>query len=327
MGTSLFSSLSDAHLAKSRWVFTSPNDSAIAHMTFGRVHGWASVYYCTIPTFCKHLPRLWWTPTKDDTFVIPGNGLNVPLRCLQTDIITEFKTYRGWYIQEVGKAFDKLKKRETGPSLLVTHMCQTLERLCTGLLFKDIVWTVAEFRRTCLDIHGWLNYVNIYYPRQFEFDTTYPIDHSVMGTFTFSDQIAAQCLKMGVPVYLIRPNFLISPITNVALDAERTMMKANPKIVTDDYDEDGVPSPFPNLYHGLPGVEQQKALQRIGCQVLDLKDVCRIDDVPPSPSTSRDSIASASHSTSPSPSEIILQGSDLAWIPSECIYAFPSLHF
>jgi hypothetical protein len=317
-------------------------------MTFGRIHGRARkdglygfqdrscapqlycegfVYYCTIPTFCTQLPRLWWTPTKADTFIIPGNGLNIPLRCLRTDIITEFKSYRGWYITEVGKAFDKHKKRETGPSLLVTHMCQTLERLCTGLLFKDIIWTVAEFRRTCLDIHGWLNYVNIYYPRQFEFDTTYPVDHGVMGAFTFSDQIAAQCLKMGVPVYLIRPNFLISSITNVAHNAERTLMKANPAIITDDYEEDGVPSPFPDLYHGLPGVEQQKALQRIGCQVLDLKDVCRVNDLPSSPSTSRLSAASVSHPTTPPASQILLQGSDLAWIPSTCLSSAFVIHF
>ncbi|KAH6874805.1 hypothetical protein BKA70DRAFT_1128845 [Coprinopsis sp. MPI-PUGE-AT-0042] len=181
-------------------------------------------------------------------------------------------------------------------------MCQTLERLCTGLLFKDIIWTVAEFRRTCLDIHGWLNYVTVYYPRQFDFSKTYPVDKSVMGAFTFSDQIASQCLKMGVPVYLIRPNFLISPITNVAQDAERTFMKAKSNVVTDDYEEDGVLSPYPDLFHGLPGVEQQKALQRIGCQVLDLKDVCRVDDGPPSPSASRLSVPSAS------PSEIVLTG-------------------
>ncbi|KAH6865348.1 hypothetical protein BKA70DRAFT_1244851, partial [Coprinopsis sp. MPI-PUGE-AT-0042] len=323
-GVPVLTSLSDALLAQSRWVFTSPNDPNIAHMTFGRVHGRARkdglygfqdrscapqlycegfVYYSTIPTFCEHLPKLWWTPTKGDTFIIPGNGLNIPLRFLRSDVITEFKAYRAWYISEVGKAFDKLGKRDTGPSLLVTHMCQTLECLCTGLLFKDIIWTVAEFRRTCLDIHGWLNYVNIYYPRQFEYDKTYPVDTSAMGTFTFSDQIASQCLKMGVPVYLICPNFLISSITNVAEDAKRMFMTANPKVVTDDYEED-------ELYHGLPRVEQQKALQRIGCQVLDLKDVCRIGDEPASPSTSRLSAATAS------PSEIVLTGSDLAWIPT-----------
>ncbi|KAH6905613.1 hypothetical protein BKA70DRAFT_1107307 [Coprinopsis sp. MPI-PUGE-AT-0042] len=191
-------------------------------------------------------------------------------------------------------------------------MCQILEHLCSGLLFKDIVWTVAEFRCTCLDIHGWLNYVNIYYPRQFQHEKTYPVDKSVMGTFTFSDQIASQCLKMGVPVYLIRPNFFISSITNVAHDAECTLMKANPNVVTVDYMEDGVCSPYPELYHSLPGVELQKALQRIGCQVLDLKDVCRVGDEPPSPSTSRVPVASSAL-----PSEVVLTGSDLAWIPSE----------
>ncbi|KAH6905612.1 hypothetical protein BKA70DRAFT_1053637, partial [Coprinopsis sp. MPI-PUGE-AT-0042] len=83
MGVPVLNGLTDAQLAQSRWVFTSPNDPDIGHMTFGQVHGRARkdglygfqdrscapqlycegfVYYCTIPTSCEHLPKLWWTP-------------------------------------------------------------------------------------------------------------------------------------------------------------------------------------------------------------------------------------------------------------------------
>ncbi|KAF6743017.1 hypothetical protein DFP72DRAFT_771651, partial [Ephemerocybe angulata] len=86
--------------------------------------------------------------------------------------------------------------------------------------YGNIVLNVAEFRRTNLDLRGWLKYMEIYHDRacrHSDIDTVapiiYPVDESLMGAFTHEIAVAQQLDQMGIPVWLMRPSCDIAPDT------------------------------------------------------------------------------------------------------------------
>ncbi|KAF6746815.1 hypothetical protein DFP72DRAFT_747227, partial [Ephemerocybe angulata] len=280
------------------WVITSPNERYIVWPPLGHrvVRALADGHYgyddrsrypqfytskaeymMCIPRYCAELEPLW-------TRLLPSNTLHIPgvtcdsIRILNSMVLGRLRPFKERYTKGV---LELLKTRQASlAALLVTHMSQCFDRLQMGMTFRSILQTYADFQRTCLEIHGYLNYVKIFLPRAETLPLKkYPVDHSVMGAFTHDLSDAQKIVQMGIPVWLVRPSCDILPDTTVHADANVKMMLKNaarhdPTIVTEDYSEPSqtppypeTPFPFPVLYRGAPGTDMQLALQRIGCRV------------------------------------------------------------
>ncbi|KAH6869853.1 hypothetical protein BKA70DRAFT_1242222 [Coprinopsis sp. MPI-PUGE-AT-0042] len=258
--------LSPEDMKTARWVVTSPNMSSIPECKLGsrQVHMYTDghfgindrsrhpqfycagfEFYATIPTRSEDLARLWWTPTRQDTLPVAGNSTSIDLVKLKPDVLLDMKRINLDCRCEVADTCTG-SKYNTLPLLLLTHAHQCHERLAWGMTLKDTIATVADWQRACLDLHGWLNYVNRFQPRSLALKTqTHPVDRHVMGAFTHHVEVAQQLFQMGIPVYLITCSIHIPARINVAPNARQETMVANPDI---------------------------QALQRIGCNIPDLTD-------------------------------------------------------
>ncbi|KAF6755058.1 hypothetical protein DFP72DRAFT_848005 [Ephemerocybe angulata] len=346
------------------WVITSPNQRYIVWPPLGHrvVRALADGHYgyddrsrypqfytskaeymMCIPRYCAELEPLW-------TRLLPSNTLHIPgvtcdsIRILNSMVLGRLRPFKERYTKGV---LELLKTRQASlAALLVTHMSQCFDRLQMGMTFRSILQTYADFQRTCLEIHGYLNYVKIFLPRAETLPLKkYPVDHSVMGAFTHDLSDAQKIMQMGIPVWLVRPSCDILPDTTVHADANVKMMLKNaarhdPTIVTEDYSEPSqtppypeTPFPFPVLYRGAPGTDMQLALQRIGCRVSGREQASAIG-------VSQQEKATVLVATTASPSSCHMSSInflrdrergatvvfDLAWIPawSEAVGALPA---
>ncbi|KAF6744755.1 hypothetical protein DFP72DRAFT_1078100 [Ephemerocybe angulata] len=256
------------------WVITSPNQRYIVWPPLGhrvvraladRHYGYddrsrypqfytsKAEYMMCIPRYCAELEPLW-------TRLLPSNTLHIPgvtcdsIRILNSMVLGRLRPFKERYTKGV---LELLKTRQASlAALLVTHMSQCFDRLQMGMTFRSILQTYADFQRTCLEIHGYLNYVKIFLPRAETLPLKkYPVDHSVMGAFTHDLSDAQKIMQMGIPVWLVRPSCDILPDTTVHADANVKMMLKNAAhhdpTITPPYPE--TPFPFPVLYRGAPG--------------------------------------------------------------------------
>ncbi|TEB22293.1 hypothetical protein FA13DRAFT_1572683, partial [Coprinellus micaceus] len=73
------------------------------------------------------------------------------------------------------------------------------------LTHVDILVTVGDFQRSCLNIHGIIGYMVIFYPRSYpltiEQTTTWPCDNTIMGGFTQSREEAQFLHSISIPVW------------------------------------------------------------------------------------------------------------------------------
>ncbi|KAH6901150.1 hypothetical protein BKA70DRAFT_1437035 [Coprinopsis sp. MPI-PUGE-AT-0042] len=286
--------LSAEDMKTARWVITSPNMSSIPECKLGsrevRIYadGHFGIndrsrhpqfycagfeYYATIPTRSEDLARLWWTPTQQDTLPVSGNSTSIALVKLKPNILLDMKRV------DIDCRCDVAEtcvgpKYNTLPLLLLTHAHQCLERLVWGMTLKDTIATVADWQRACLDLHGWLNYVNRFQPRILTTKTqAHPVDVHVMGAFTHYVEVAQQLFQMGIPVYLITCSIHIPARINVGTNARQETMVANRHLVRERYTANGPNDDYPPILNGervLPTSQMQQALQRIGCNIPDL---------------------------------------------------------
>jgi hypothetical protein len=235
------------------------------------------VWACCIPNpTCINRPYLSWTPTLDDCFLIPGSSFGVAMYLIRPKEHAKLKEI---YDDYANTGYEWLAKHTSksylGQLLSYSKLC--LDKLRDfGMTFKEVVFSVAEFRRTILDIHGFLAYVQVYQPRTHPTHGT-PIIHNVntslMGAFTESFKVAHELFQMGIPVWLLRPSKRIVHRTQFGQEVHLTRSTA---VIENFVDEKGHTSPFPELYRGLPGSAVQQSMQRIGCRVRDLLDVSAI---------------------------------------------------
>ncbi|KAF6753500.1 hypothetical protein DFP72DRAFT_966778 [Ephemerocybe angulata] len=220
---------------------------------------------------CNADPILYWTPTRADAPAVRGNAFVYHIRILKGDKMRKleaaFETCRA-RAQATATAHPKA----TLLSLLTTHGKQCMDCLTLyGGNFKDLLENVADLQRTCLDILGVCNFLDKFYPRYLAFDSKiWPVDESIIGGFTVSTRWAQACHQMGIPVWLIRPNFTIIPdVVKIYRDGQ-TEMTTKRDIVEDDYEEEpGNVQPYPCIYEGLPCSAMYSAMQRLGFRILD----------------------------------------------------------
>jgi hypothetical protein len=99
----------------------------------------------------------------------------------------------------------------------------------------------------------------------------------LMGTFTHSIPAAQNYHRMGVPVWLIRPQWAVNPdyIKRYSKSMQRSLQR-DPAIIEDEFCvSSDVPDPFPVIYTGLPSPQMQASMQKIGCRIVDGTEASR----------------------------------------------------
>jgi hypothetical protein len=180
-------------------------------------------YFCCIPRCPSDnkdpLAIMWFTPQEPNISLVPGVAFDVFIGTLNKVHMLGFQKHidklirRAREYEKVGGHAEMLSILET----TVSHIYSKLES--TGMVLKQIVGTITELQRLCLDMYAWLDYMTIYYPHLFPTAEQRKIHHDVdltrMGAFTEEVSIADQLLMMGLPVWLIRPSFDILRTTNI----------------------------------------------------------------------------------------------------------------
>lgn len=233
-------------------------------------------YICCIPKRDESRRMLWWTPTLADCPMVPNSPFSIIIRVLKPSLLQGYKELRDKYVGLIGKR----EGRERSPlaGLLVTTMCQCLDKLRSfGMTYKEIVLAVAEFQQAVLDIHAWIDYVDVYQPCLYpgpDGVVKHEPNQNLMGAFTENVAIAQQLHAMGIPVWLIRPSFRILPTMNVNM---YSLQQHDDQIVFRHFaDGAGNQDPYPMLAVGPPSTELYRWMQRIGCAIMDVRDVTAI---------------------------------------------------
>lgn len=233
-------------------------------------------YICCIPKRDESRRMLWWTPTMADCPAVPNCPFSIAIRVLKPNLLQGYKEVRDKYVGLIGKREGPHRSPLAG--LLVTTMCQCLDKLRSfGMTYKEILLAVAEFQRAVLDIHAWIDYVDVYQPRLYPGPNgivKYDPNQNLMGAFTEKVAVAQQLHAMGIPVWLIRPCFRILPTMNVG---GPSMQQHCDTVVLHHFaDGLGNPDPYPVLTAGPPSTELYRWTQRIGCAIMDVQDVTAI---------------------------------------------------
>ncbi|EFI27587.1 hypothetical protein CC1G_15623 [Coprinopsis cinerea okayama7 len=140
--------------------------------------------------------------------------------------------------------------------------------------YKEIVFTVAEFLATCLDIHAWIDYYQIFRPRLLDRSIPQPeVDANRMGAFTEDPQVSIDLHRMGIPVWLLRPSHAIpkegSGRMSVVVEGSQAMKPHS--LVLEDFNNGGKPDPFHTIARGLPSTDLYESMHRLVCRVPDLR--------------------------------------------------------
>ena len=232
-------------------------------------------YICCIPKRDHSRRMLWWTPTLADCPIVSNCPFSITIRVLKPKLLQGYKELRDKYVGLIGKRSD----RSALSGLLVTTMCQTLDKLQSiGMTYKEILLAVAEFQRAVLDIHAWIDFVDVYQPRlrpgpNGELEK-HDANQDLMGAFTEKVAVAQHLHSMGISVWLIQPSFRILPTMNVNMPS---LQRHSDDIVLHHFaDGLGNPDPYPVLTVGPPSTELYRWTQRVGCAIMDVQDVTAI---------------------------------------------------
>ncbi|KAJ2917052.1 hypothetical protein MD484_g3367, partial [Candolleomyces efflorescens] len=235
-----------------------------------------------IPRFTPELWILWWTPTPDDAPLIEGTIILTDVRTLKAEYMAELRQQQS---ESCEIAFQSLARhpQNTLLSSLATHTQQCLERLTFGLSLHKMRNTIGDLQRSCLDIRGFVTYIDKFYPRHLSNSTqdlsrVHPVDTTIMGGFTHSFSDVQLMHRIGIPVWWIRPSthFSISD-TRVRINGLCKNMVVDERVVIEDFYAPGSDIPaFENIYVGLPGTRLQRQTQRLGCRVVDMVEPTRM---------------------------------------------------
>ena len=244
-------------------------------------------YICCIPRRPDDpndpLSIMWFMPSYADVSLVPGCAFEVFIYTLNKNWLKALASCRDEAIRR-SRAYKRAKGHKELLSILIAAACHCYSKLeGTGMSLKEVVLAVAEFQQAILDVFAWVQYVTLYYPHLFppaeEHGKTYKASPDIMGAFTKEVLIAEQLCMMGVPVWLVRPSFQITPDTNIdtILQWEADVWNLPQKVEMRNWLDDlGEERPFPIVYQGLPCNDMHRATQCIGCRFTDLREASRI---------------------------------------------------
>ncbi|TEB31106.1 hypothetical protein FA13DRAFT_1709947 [Coprinellus micaceus] len=215
-------------------------------------------------------PGLWWQPTEDDSVVLQSGIIITTRRYLKKDayLLLEAKLHRA-----SDMAFFTLAQylKATLLGSLVTHAKQCLERLeAYGLTHVDILVTVGDFQRSCLDFMA-LSATWLYTTLGL---TPSPQTKMLLGPATTPSW--AVSLRAGKK--LSSSTRSASQSGGFAPNGSQcfTLFASEDAVMT-EYTQFGTEDRvFHEIYSGLPGTQLQMMTQRLGCRVFDLVEPSRI---------------------------------------------------
>ncbi|KAH6911876.1 hypothetical protein BKA70DRAFT_1423628 [Coprinopsis sp. MPI-PUGE-AT-0042] len=197
------------------------------------------------------------TPTLEDCPIVPCTAINIELRLLSSShwrdlhLLTVKASERAqWFLTNFPQHNELAETRNT--------LFQRLRMLGVTNTFPQILIAVAGLQRSLIDLHAIIDYETIYRPRlrapEFKI---HPLDPTLMGGITESEEEAFSMAAMGIPFYLIRPAYqLVDP--SMTFGQEVHFEPPSPLIVLADYDP-----PFTPLFQGYPHRDMQRAGQRL----------------------------------------------------------------
>jgi hypothetical protein len=191
------------------------------------------------------LSIMWWDPTTDD-FELSGGSLVDGLGGLWGSKLLSLRNLMSSMeerIEDHKRAFPYPNKLLL---LLVRAMQDSFARLDSlKTTFTEMIIGVTEFQRYYLEIHGCLDYLEIYKPRM---DGVKPAVTSVMnciGAITNIPRIVQDFYTAGLPVWFLRSStFWDSPARCNILETVTPLDPADVLCVT-DHDP-----PFPAIFYG-----------------------------------------------------------------------------
>ncbi|RXW13031.1 hypothetical protein EST38_g12823 [Candolleomyces aberdarensis] len=234
-----------------------------------------------IPQPCRELQLLWWTPRLEDTKLVTGTWFQTDCRILKEEHVDALRGQATICFEIAFKALERLRSA-TLLSSMVAHTQQCLERLTYGLPYRDLLLTVGDIQRACLDIRGLSTYIMTFWPRtiptSMEALKTYDVDGSLMGCFTHSREEAQFLHRIGIPVWWICPNFTVNEFdTRVWISARQPTTTIDHSVVEAEYVEaESGKTVFEDVYVGLPGTDMQRSTLCLGCRVFDVTEASAI---------------------------------------------------
>ncbi|KAJ2935927.1 hypothetical protein H1R20_g1168, partial [Candolleomyces eurysporus] len=234
-----------------------------------------------IPKPCNDLHILRWTPRLEDTTSVTGTWFETDCRIFKEEHVDAL---RGQATLCFDIAFKTLERQRSATILssMVAHTQQCLERLTYGLPYRDLLLTVGDIQRACLDIRGLSTYITTFWPRSvptsMESLKPHCVDTSLMGCFTHSREEAQFLHSIGIPVWWIRPAFSVNQFdTRVWTSARQSTTYIDPSVVKADYIEaESGRKVFTDVYVGLAGTDLQRSTLRLGCRVFDVTEASAI---------------------------------------------------
>ena len=122
----------------------------------------------------------------DDCPMVHNLPFSVTIHVLKPKLLNGYKDLCNKYVGLIAKHEGRDHSPLTG--LLVTAMCQALDRLHSfEMTYKKILLAVAEFQRAVLDIHPWIDFIEVYQPHLFPRPNgmvKYKANQNLMGAFT-----------------------------------------------------------------------------------------------------------------------------------------------
>lgn len=149
------------------------------------------------------------------------------------------------------------------------------------MTFKEVLFFCAEFQTSCLDIHGWLEYMKVeekYLSTISQPDSSrelpLPYDPGRMGIITSDFSVADNMYQRGTPCWYVRPS------THIVTEGEsRTNFRSwdpatptPPQVVLDQFvDPDtNLLEEYPVIATGLPSDDLYRYMQKIGCRIANI---------------------------------------------------------
>jgi len=193
------------------------------------------------------LSIMWWDPTRDDFKPFGGSLVDGLGELSESKLLSLRKMMSSMEsrIEDHKQAFPNSNKLLL---VLVRAMQDTFTRLDSlKTTFTEMRVGISEFQRYYLEIHGILDYMEIYKPRM---DGARPPAESVencVGAITNIPRIVQDFYTAGLPVWLLRPSTnWDSPVKCNILKIVTPLDPANVLCVSEHF------PPFRSIFYGPP---------------------------------------------------------------------------
>jgi hypothetical protein len=191
------------------------------------------------------LSIMWWDLHKDD-FVLEGGSIVDGLGRISRHRFAPFEEARRAMVTRVYShvSSHSVPSPKLHPLLKsLNHTCARIDTIPSTL--SEAQFGLTEFQRLYLELHGLLDFLEIYLPRIDSTSSEPPAPTSCIGAFTSNPQIAQDLFDAGLPVYFTRK------LSDITLNHLPNIFHFVSPIEPDQrLLFDAQPTPFPTIYSG-----------------------------------------------------------------------------